>query len=163
MSIKTLIYIGVVWLFLNAIIPILFRSLERIYQRQIDLFVKGFVSILRLSILILMQGFLILLYLPTIILGTFFIWLLPEIFSKEALEKKRKEGKKISRFIVVIGDSFHLIRILLRRDFWDIALPEIKLYIMVSPNEGKRKNNRTKVPKGKKERLARDIAKKRKE
>ena len=121
MSIKAWVYIVFIWVILNALLPILFRSVERIYQPQIDFLVKGLVSILRWVVLRLLQIILIGVCLPSIVSVPVLEHIYPKIFSIKYFSDMR------------IG-----MRSLFRKDFWDLMAKAYKEYKELKKTETKK-------------------------
>lgn len=111
MSIKAWVYIAFIWVILNALLPILFRSFERIYQPQIDFLVSGLVSIFRWVVLRLLQLILIVVLLPSIVLVKVLEHIYPKIFSIQYFSDLR------------VG-----MRGLFSKDFWDLMVKGYKEY-----------------------------------
>lgn len=66
MNPKTLIVAALVWVAINAVVPLLVNSIERLFQQRIDRFVGGLVSAVALAAIRLLQGVLIVVTAPTI-------------------------------------------------------------------------------------------------
>ena len=86
MNIKQLIYIALGWLLLNALLPIVFRSFERLYQKQIDFLVRKSLSYLKRLSFKICQLILISVFLPNIILKTILEKAYPKVFDITSME-----------------------------------------------------------------------------
>ena len=67
MNIKTLIYVILAYLIVNAVTPLLLHSVERLFQHKIDLFVKRVFSLFMLVFSRFCQFALIIIFAPNIL------------------------------------------------------------------------------------------------
>lgn len=81
MTIKSLFYVFIAWLLLNAIFPMFLNSIERLYQIKIDFIVRGITSLLKRIMLGVLQIILIIWCLPTIVLMKILERTFPKIFT----------------------------------------------------------------------------------
>jgi hypothetical protein len=83
---KQLISIASGWLLLNAILPIVFRSFESLYQKQIGSFASKSLSYLKRFSLKLCQLLLIIIFLPNIAIKTLLEKACPKVFDIASME-----------------------------------------------------------------------------
>ena len=101
MTTKSLFYVFIAWLLLNAIFPMFLSSIERIYKVKIDFLVRGITSLLKWIMLGVLQIILIIWCLPTIVLMVLLERIFPKIFTY--------------RFWASVQHSMNL---LVTKDFW---------------------------------------------
>ena len=87
MKIETIIYIVIGWIFLNALIPLLINSFERLYQSQIDLLVKGLISTVKFIFWKLIHFLLFILFIPTIAVVKITERVYPQLLKTDFLVK----------------------------------------------------------------------------
>jgi len=68
---NNIIYIIIIWIAINFIFPIFLKSVERQYQKEIDVMVKGFLWFLKQIIIRTLQLILIIFFLPNLLIGFF--------------------------------------------------------------------------------------------
>ena len=101
MTTKSLFYVFIAWLLLNAIFPMFLNSIERLYKVKIDFIARGITSLLKRIILGVLQIILIIWCLPTIVLMVLLERIFPKIFTY--------------RFWASVQHSMNL---LVTKDFW---------------------------------------------
>jgi hypothetical protein len=111
MNLTTILWIVIVWIFLNALFPLLLDSIKRLYQPQIDAAVARMVRGARFVFLFFCQAILIVFFAPSILLTVIIERIYPKFFELEAI--KRTE----------IRPSMH---ILVSRRFWPTVVAEIR-------------------------------------
>ena len=111
MSVMTILYIIIIWIGLNAIVPLIINSIERLYQPQIDALVKGLVTVMKWAAIRLLQGFLIVFCLPTIGLVLLFERIYPKVFENR-----------------YAADTRYGMRLLFTKDWWNEIIGGIRKY-----------------------------------
>lgn len=77
-----MIYIIIVYLLLNVFLPILFRSIERTYQFQIDWLVKGLVAATGRTFVSMLQWLLAVFFIPAIAIGLLLHLFCPKVAKR---------------------------------------------------------------------------------
>lgn len=87
MNKQTFLFILATWLVLNAIFPLFFNSIERIFQNKIDALVKKSLHVAMMLILGLIQLFLIVFFAPNIFLFAIIERVYPAFFKIKFIEE----------------------------------------------------------------------------
>ena len=111
MTTKSLFYVFIAWLLLNAIFPMFLSSIERIYKVKIDFIARGITSLLKRIILGVLQIILIIWCLPTIVLMILLERTFPKIFTYKSWASVQ-----------------HSMNLLVTRDFWATMAKEYADY-----------------------------------
>ena len=111
MNLTIILWIVIVWIFLNALFPLLLSSIERLYQPQIDATVGRVVRGARFISLTCFQVILIVYFAPLILLTVLIEHIYPKFFEFEAI--KRTEVRPF-------------LRVLVSRRFWPTVAVEIR-------------------------------------
>ena len=111
MTTKSLFYVFIAWLLLNAIFPMFLSSIERIYKVKIDFLVRGITSLLKWIMLGVLQIILIIWCLPTIVLMILLERTFPKIFTYKSWASVQ-----------------HSMNLLVTRDFWTTMAKEYADY-----------------------------------
>lgn len=119
MNLKTLLWIVIIWIFLNALFPLLLNSIERLYQPQIDATVGRMVRGARFVFLTFFQAILITYFAPLLLLTVLIEHIYPKFFDFEAT--KRTEIRPF-------------LRVLVSRRFWPTVAVGIRR--IIRKNEG---------------------------
>jgi len=126
MNTQNLIYLILVWILLNMLIPLFRNSIERLYKNQIDLSVKGsvalfgkiFLFIIRLLmtfVLTVVQISLLIIMIPTILWVPIAEKFFPRLFSIRIFSEKPFE------------DMRYVARIVVKPNFWEIILEPVNI------------------------------------
>jgi hypothetical protein len=110
MNLKIIIWIAIVWIFLNALFPLLLNSIERLYQPQIDATVGRMVRGARFIFITFFQAILIIYFAPLLLLDVMIGHIYPKFFEFEAIKRTR------------IRPFLH---VLVSRRFWPTVAEEI--------------------------------------
>lgn len=103
---KTLIVAGIIWIVLNAVMPLLINSLERLYQRKIDRLVARLVDGVAAMAIRVLQLVLIIVTAPTIVT----LALLERIVGRRQIERIRNKSRWFN-------DTWVAMSLLMRWDF----------------------------------------------
>jgi len=110
-TIKSLFYVFIAWLLLNAIFPMFLNSIERLYQVKIDFIARGITSLLKWIMLGVLQIILLIWCLPTILLIVLLERTFPKIFTYKSWASVQ-----------------HSMNLLVTRDFWATMAKEYADY-----------------------------------
>ena len=111
MESRHVIYIVIGWLAVNVVFPLFLKSVDRLYEKQIDRCVAGVFRATKWFLLMLLRVFLIILTLPTIVLVIIFERVWPRIFH--------------IRYFAEIQYSMNL---LFKRQFADVIVRDLKKF-----------------------------------
>jgi hypothetical protein len=125
MKLSTLFWVLGTWLFLNAIIPLIINSLERLYQPSIDAAVRSSLSYARTVFLALVQLLLIVLYAPTIVILGVIERLCPRLLETELVKQ---------------SDIYHSTSLVLKRAFWPTIAEELREWRQFKQSNNRRPN-----------------------
>ncbi|MFH0872746.1 MAG: hypothetical protein V1878_09710 [bacterium] len=111
MNLTTILWIVIVWIFLNALFPLLLNSIERLYQPQIDAAVGRMVGGARFIFLTLFQAILIVYFAPLLLLTVIIERIYPKFFEFEAIKRTGIRP---------------LMHVVVSRRFWPTVAAEIR-------------------------------------